>query len=668
MFSRLSLAARIFAAFGALIVILCAVGATGFYGVVSIAGTFEGYRHAARETLELSDYTNDLIDLRLSVDAFFREPGSFTSVEILEKIVDVGTIDADGYARFEGDALAMEELAKLVETAKVYQSNFEAIAAAPQTNGASAWTQLDALADSMAQNLRTVFDHAKEAQNTLGPQAMERIQSTELLVLVISGLGVVVGLVLAFLTGRWLSRALGDVTVLMGELANGNYQLEIRGAEQDHELGRMAKALQVFQQNGLAVELSDAERLERARDAELRAHTMDRFQISFAQVIEAAVQGDFSKQINERFEDPALDQVAANMNTMLRSTDTALTEAGQVLSALANTDLTQRMEGEYQGAFASLRDDTNAVSDRLEGMVLSLRGTSSSLKVATGEILAGANDLAERTTKQAAAIEETSAAMDQLADTVKQNAEKVEQAASRTKAAAQLAGEGGQVMGEANSAMERITSSSAKISNIIGLIDDIAFQTNLLALNASVEAARAGEAGKGFAVVAIEVRRLAQSAAQASSDVKHLIEQSAQEVSGGSKLVSLAADKLNAILLAVQENNELMRAVSSASSEQSSAIGEVTTAIRHMDEMTQHNAALVEQTNAAIEQTEAQASELDQAVAVFRVKEQVAGTAKSVARQEPAKGIKALQQKVQSASRTYLSRGNTAFKQDWSEF
>ena len=89
--------------------------------------------------------------------------------------------------------------------------------------------------------------------------------------------------------------------------------------------------------------------------------------------------------------------------------------------------------------------------------------------------------------------------------------------------------------------MERITSSSSKISNIIGLIDDIAFQTNLLALNASVEAARAGDAGKGFAVVAIEVRRLAQSAASASAEVKALIEQSAHEVEGGSRLVSDAA-------------------------------------------------------------------------------------------------------------------------------
>ena len=103
-------------------------------------------------------------------------------------------------------------------------------------------------------------------------------------------------------------------------------------------------------------------------------------------------------------------------------------------------------------------------------------------------------------------------------------------------------------MQQATEAMERITTSSGKISNIIGLIDDIAFQTNLLALNASVEAARAGEAGKGFAVVAVEVRRLAQSAAKASSEVKALIEQSGTEVRGGSKLVAEAATKLDAML------------------------------------------------------------------------------------------------------------------------
>jgi len=246
-----------------------------------------------------------------------------------------------------------------------------------------------------------------------------------------------------------------------------------------------------------------------------------------------------------------------------------------------------------------------------------LRGTSGSLKTATGEILAGANDLSERTTRQAATIEETSAAIEQLSQTVVDNASKAETASRKAHAVADVAAASGAVMSDATTAMERITASSAKISNIIGLIDDIAFQTNLLALNASVEAARAGDAGKGFAVVAVEVRRLAQSAAGASSDIKVLIEQSATEVRGGTQKVAEAAQKLGSVQEAIQDNARLLQAIAEASREQAASIDEVNVAVRQLDEMTQHNAALVEQTNAAIEQTEAQANDLDRVINVF---------------------------------------------------
>ena len=377
-------------------------------------------------------------------------------------------------------------------------------------------------------------------------------------------------------------------------------------------------------------------------------------------MVDAAVAGDFSKRAEAKFDDAELNGLAESVNNLVETVDAGLGETSSVLSAIARAELDKKVTGTYSGAFGRLKDDTNAVADKLAEIVGQLQDTSRALKVATGEILSGANDLSERTTKQAATIEETSATMEQLAATVLQNATRARQASTNAGEVTRTAEQGGAVMNEATQAMERITSSSAKISNIIGMIDDIAFQTNLLALNASVEAARAGEAGAGFAVVAVEVRRLAQSAASASSEVKSLIEQSAGEVKGGSKLVADAADRLAAMLEAARANNALMESIARDSSEQASSIEEVNMAVRQLDEMTQHNAALVEEINAAIEQTEAQASELDRVVDVFTLAETDRGGAAARPAATGPQGVRALQDKVRTAARSYLSLGNVA--------
>jgi methyl-accepting chemotaxis protein len=290
----------------------------------------------------------------------------------------------------------------------------------------------------------------------------------------------------------------------------------------------------------------------------------------------------------------------------------------QSLARMAEGDLSGRIDQTFSGQYEQLRQAFNQSLSQLEQIVSRLRDASTSLRTATVEILTGANDLSQRTTKQAAAIEETSAAVEQLGTSVTENASRAITASEKARHVALSATEGGNVMGNATQAMSAIETSSDKISNIIGLIDDIAFQTNLLALNASVEAARAGDAGNGFAVVAVEVRRLAQSAAAASGEIKVLIEASASEVRMGTQLVSEAADKLGTILGGAQESAELIDAIAKANREQANALNEVSVAIRQMDEMTQHNAALVEETNAALEQAEEQAVTLDGIVEIFR--------------------------------------------------
>tara|TARA_R110002020_G_scaffold226907_4_gene437418 strand:- start:82 stop:2181 length:2100 start_codon:yes stop_codon:yes gene_type:complete len=475
---------------------------------------------------------------------------------------------------------------------------------------------------------------------------------------------------------RLLMRPIPRIASAMQAIADGDFATEVPYVRRGNELGAMARAVEVFRENGLRVsQMTEAEAARIIADQGARQQMMTELQSSFGQVVDAAVAGDFSKRVAEEFPDPELNALAASVNALVVAFNRGVTGIGVVLDALARTDLTQRMDGDYDGAFATLQADINAVADKLSEVIGQLRDTSGTLKTATGEILSGANDLSERTTRQAATIEETSAAMEQLARTVAHNAEMAGKASTVAGTVTQAAEEGGQVMSQATAAMERITQSSAKISNIIGLIDDIAFQTNLLALNASVEAARAGDAGKGFAVVAVEVRRLAQSAASASSDVKALVEQSATEVSGGSRLVADAAGKLEAVLDASRSSNDMMISIAKESREQAGSIDEVSTAVRTMDEMTQHNAALVEEINAAIEQTEAQASALDRIVDVFAIDDHSAkphrmapGVASPVQGRGVATGARGLQDRLRSASPQLSTRGNAALATDWNEF
>jgi methyl-accepting chemotaxis protein len=477
------------------------------------------------------------------------------------------------------------------------------------------------------------------------------------------GLILVVGLivtivlgVVGFVLSRLISRPIPQIESAMHAIASGQFDLSVPYAQQRNEVGGMARAVEVFRQNGLKVtQMTEAEAARIIADRQSRQQMMAQLQAAFGNVVHAAVGGDFSKRVDIEFPDPELNALAAGVNELVSSFDRGLAEIADVLGAMAQADLTRRVRGQYAGALATLKSDANAVAEKFSEVVGRLRYTSRSLKAATGEILSGANDLSERTTRQAATIEETSATMEQLASTVMQNADRSKSASDVANTLTRTAEEGGEVMHQATDAMLRITESSSKISNIIGLIDDIAFQTNLLALNASVEAARAGDAGKGFAVVAVEVRRLAQSAAKASSDVKSLIEQSAVEVRIGSKLVEGAATRLHAMVVAARSSNDVMSSIARESDEQATAIEGINSAVRSMDETTQHNAALVEEINAAIEQTEGQATQLDNVIEVFRLDRPASSP-------EPAmvKNAGRHSETLRRPVRSYLSEGNAA--------
>ncbi len=100
--------------------------------------------------------------------------------------------------------------------------------------------------------------------------------------------------------------------------------------------------------------------------------------------------------------------------------------------------------------------------------------------------------------------------------------------------------------------MEELSKAIENVGGIISVINSIAKQTNLLALNATIEAARAGEAGKGFSVVAHEVKSLASS----TSDATTQIEETLEEIKTGFELLKTSSQETSSTALNVGKKTE----------------------------------------------------------------------------------------------------------------
>jgi methyl-accepting chemotaxis protein len=435
------------------------------------------------------------------------------------------------------------------------------------------------------QAVSALVSRTEERMKVGTAQLMDELGRNRILLMIVAVISLIAaGAIGVLYVQRNLIRRLTSIGDTMRRLSSGETEITVGSVGDRDEIGDMARAVVVFQDDA-----RERIRLE-------------------GQTVEQRRQAEEERRRNEE----AQQQAAAEQAQVVE-----LLADG--LKRLSAGDLTCRLDDGFSESYRQIKDDFNAAVSGLQETIDAIAAAGHEVANAAAEISTSTTDLSQRTEQQAATLEETSASLEEMATVVKKSSDNVRQAHQFATETHDVANRGGAVVTQAVGAMAQIEESSRRIADIIGVIDEIARQTNLLALNAAVEAARAGEAGRGFAVVATEVRSLAQRSAQAAKDIKELITKSSAQVEGGVELVNCAGAALTEIVGSIDRVVAVVSEIATASAEQASGIDQVTRAMAQIDQATQQNSALVEENAASAKTLENQAAAMDERIGGFRL-------------------------------------------------
>ncbi len=297
--------------------------------------------------------------------------------------------------------------------------------------------------------------------------------------------------------------------------------------------------------------------------------------------------------------------------------------------------------------FGVLAESYNQMLDLIVYLIRQTQEASKLLAASASDILAATEQQASGSAEQAASISETTATMEELASTYRQIAENADQVVRLAEASLGSAESGQQAVGTTLTAMEEIRirsqasannilalgERSQQIGQVLSMINSIADQTKILALNAAIEAARAGEAGKGFSVVAVEIRKLAESVVESTSEISAIMseiqsaanelvmstEQELKQVQSGLELANRTGENFGEILETIEQTTIAAKEISAATQQQRSATDQVVKAMREVATVAQQTAAGSRQVASSAESLSSMAQDSSQVGAAFTV-------------------------------------------------
>ena len=287
---------------------------------------------------------------------------------------------------------------EVVEIADGYKAAFGNVTAVIfARNGVISGT-LDRIGPEIAGLAEEIKLRNIQRQDTLGPEATARLESSELTGMIVSVTAIVLGILLAFFIGRAISRPIIAMTTAMETLAKGNLTVTVPAIGRKDEIGQMADAVQVFKNNALEVERLKQEQEARDRQAaEEKRQAMlqlaDNFESSVGSIIgsvsAAATELQQTAQTMSGTAEQTSNQSSAVTSASEQATHNVQTVASSAEELTASISEISRQIAESNQISSQAAQDANETNESVRGLADAAQRI--------GDVVSLISDIAEQT-------------------------------------------------------------------------------------------------------------------------------------------------------------------------------------------------------------------------------------------------------------------------------
>ncbi|TSK05175.1 MAG: HAMP domain-containing protein [Geobacter sp.] len=618
MLKNVRIGGRLGLGFGIMLLIVIAVGGTGYWGVrestqttiAMLQGDASISEHASRARANVVGMRRYEKDLYLNIGDRGKEKeylGKWSEQRdhLLNRLKDLEKIVVLPKEK--------EAIKAMREELSAYEAGFNKIYQGIEAGR----IKTPAQANAAIEPYKTGIHKFEEVSKEIADESNQRMDSKEkvmndlarhvsLLVVASILVSLIVGILVSFLITRSITVPINAAVEVAKTVAQGDLTVAVVVNSKD-EVGELLAAMQTMVQSLLAMigKIRGTSGEVASAAGQISANTQQLTKSAHGQA--SATEETSATMV----------QMAASIQTVAGNADSLAANADEVSSSIEELGASSEQVAKSADVMASAVAETSAtieqmtvsienVAQNAEELMSSVAETSATIEqitVSIDQVAGNSQELQKVMADSSATIEEMAASIRQVAKNVEEADRVAKGAAKEGEAGLEAGQQAVAAMGRAAEVIEKTSDSilnlgrrSEEIGNIVKVIGEIADQTNLLALNAAIEAARAGDAGRGFAVVADEVRKLAERSMAATKEIALVIRQvqadtgesvkfgeiASQEAKNSMELITLAGTALDNIVTSIDRTSTLMSDIARMTAEQSNASTQVMRAVEQM--------------------------------------------------------------------------------------